>query len=205
MASVMPVRTLLGVVALTAALGLSVVVPIGASAAPVAGSAVRAATALPTLKAGATGAYVTRIQRILAIKQTGVYDKATVAAVKRLQTWKRISPVNGVVSGATWPALNDPTLSSTSRTSKTARAAMPFLTWQSSVHGHGISYRESHNSCTVLSPTGAWRGKWQMSTSLWRANGGLTYAATPEKASCLAQDKVAYKIWIRSWWSPWGG
>jgi len=205
MASVMPVRTLLGVVALTAALGLSVVVPIGASAAPVAGSAVRAATALPTLKAGATGAYVTRIQRILAIKQTGVYDKATVAAVKRLQTWKRISPVNGVVSGATWPALNDPTLSSTSRTSKTARSAMPFLTWQSSVHGHGISYRESHNSCTVLSPTGAWRGKWQMSTSLWRANGGLTYAATPEKASCLAQDKVAYKIWIRSWWSPWGG
>ena len=205
MASVMPVRTLLGVVALTAALGLSVVVPTGASAAPVAGSAVRAATALPTLKAGATGAYVTRIQRILAIKQTGVYDKATVAAVKRLQTWKRISPVNGVVSGATWPALNDPTLSSTSRTSKTARAAMPFLTWQSSVHGHGISYRESHNSCTVLSPTGAWRGKWQMSTSLWRANGGLASAATPDKASCLAQDKVAYRIWIRSWWSPWGG
>ena len=205
MASVMPVRTLLGVVALTAALGLSVVVPMGASAAPAAGSAVRAATALPTLKAGATGAYVTRIQRILAIKQTGVYDKATVAAVKRLQTWKRISPVNGVVSGATWPALNDPTLSSTSRPSKTARAAMPFLTWQSSVHGHGISYRESHNSCTVLSPTGAWRGKWQMSTSLWRANGGLAYAATPDKASCLAQDKVAYRIWIRSWWSPWGG
>jgi len=205
MASVMPVRALLGVAVLTAALGLSVAVPMGATAAPVAGSTVRAATVLPTLKTGSTGTYVTRIQRILAIKQTGVYDRTTVAAVKRLQTWKKISPVTGVVSGATWPALNDSTLSSTYRASKTARATMPFLTWQSSVHGHGISYRESHNSCTVLSPTGAWRGKWQMSTALWKANGGLTYAATPDKASCLAQDKVAYRIWIRSWWSPWGG
>ena len=205
MASVMPVRTLLGVAALTAALGLSVVVPTGATAAPVAGSVVRAASALPTLKAGSTGAYVTKIQRILAIKQTGVYDKATVAAVKRLQTWKKIAPVNGVVGATTWTVLSDATLSATNKTSRAARATMPFTTWQSSVHGHGISYRESHNSCTVLSPTGSWRGKWQMSTSLWRANGGLTYAATPEKASCLAQDKVAYKIWIRSWWSPWGG
>ena len=32
-----------------------------------------------------------------------------------------------------------------------------------------------------------------------------TYAATPEKAPCLAQDKVAYRVWIASWWGPWGG
>jgi len=205
MASVMPVRTLLGVAALTAALGLSVVVPVGASAAPATGTVVRTATALPTLKAGSTGIYVTRVQRVLAIRLTGVYDRATVAAVKRLQTWKKISPVNGVVSGVTWFALNDVTLGATYRDSKTKRATLPFLTWQSSVHGHGISYRESHNSCTVLSPTKSWRGKWQMSIALWKANGGLTYAASPDKASCLAQDKVAYKVWIRSWWSPWGG
>jgi hypothetical protein len=201
----MPVRTLLGVAVATAALGLSLVAPTGASAAPATGTVVRTATVLPTLKSGSTGSYVTRIQRILAIKQTGVYDKATVAAVKRLQTWKRISPINGVVSGTTWPALNDATLGAAYRDSKTKRATLPFLTWQASVHGHGISYRESKNSCTVLSASGSWRGKWQMSLSLWKANGGLVYAASPEKASCLAQDKVAYRVWIRSWWSPWGG
>jgi hypothetical protein len=201
----MPVRALLGVAALIAALGLSVLVPVAAHAAPAGGSAVRTATALPALKAGSTGAYVIRIQRILAVRQTGVYDAGTVAAVKRLQAWKKILPVNGVVSGVTWFALNDVTLGATYRTSRPARSRLPFLTWQGSVHGHGISYRESHNSCTVRSASGSWRGKWQMSLALWRANGGLAYAASPEKASCLAQDKVAYKVWITSWWAPWGG
>ena len=73
------------------------------------------------------------------------------------------------------------------------------------MHGRGVAYRESHLSCTVVSANGSWRGKWQMTTSLWKSYGGLTYAATPEKASCLAQDKVAYRVWIASWWGPWGG
>jgi hypothetical protein len=125
--------------------------------------------------------------------------------VKRLQTWKRIAPVTGVVNAATWAVLDDPTLTAPAKASKAARAALPFVTWAASVHGRGIAYRESHLSCTVVSANGSWRGKWQMTKSLWKSYGGLTYAATPEKASCLAQDKVAYRVWIVSWWGPWGG
>jgi len=203
MASVMPVRTLVGVAALTAALGLTLLGPVGAHAATVPGTSV--ATALPTLRAGAAGTSVASVQRILAIRQTGVYDSATVAAVKRLQTWKRIYPVNGVVGPLTWIALRDVTLSSTMRTSRAARAALAFATWQASVHGRGIVYRESKGSCTVLSYNHQWRGKWQMTLSLWRANGGLAFASAPEKATCLQQDKVAHNVWVAGGWGSWGG
>jgi hypothetical protein len=226
MASVLPVRSLVSVAALSAVLATALLAPAAAVAAtapaagpdasapaprpaavvapaPTAGAA--ATSSLPTLRAGSTGTFVTRVQRILAIRQTGAYDTATVAAVKRLQTWKRIAPVTGVVNAATWAVLADPTLTAAATGSKAARAALPFVTWAASVHGRGIAYRESHLSCTVVSASGSWRGKWQMTTSLWKSYGGLTYAATPEKASCLAQDKVAYRVWIASWWGPWGG
>ncbi len=205
MAYVMPVRTLLGVVALSTVLVTVLLAPVAPAVAATPTVATTAATVLPTLRAGSAGANVTRVQRVLAIRQTGVYDAATVAAVKRLQTWKRISPVSGVVSGATWTALADPTLSAAAKTSWGVRAALPFATWAASVHGRGIAYRESHLSCTVVAASGSWRGKWQMTKSLWKAYGGLAYAATPEKASCLAQDKVAYRVWVVSWWGPWGG
>jgi hypothetical protein len=226
MASVMPVRALVGVAALSTTLGLSVALPSSAHAVSepsltstssptvrvvsttttaTTTSTSTTAVTMPTLSYGATSTYVTRVQRILAIRQTGTYDLATVAAVKRLQTWKRISPVNGVVSGATWTALNDPTLSYANKTSKSTRATMPFLTWAASPHGRGIAYRESKLSCTIVSYNGSWRGKWQMTLSLWKSYGGLVYASSPEKASCLAQDKVAYKVWVASWWYPWGG
>jgi hypothetical protein len=218
------VRSLASLAALSTVLATALLVPVAAVAAtgPVAGSgagtpsprpaptvaptaSAAATTSLPTLKAGSAGTYVATVQRILAIRQSGTYDSVTVAAVKRLQSWKKISPVTGVVSGVTWTALADPTLSAANKASKSTRAALPFLTWAASVHGRGIAYRESHLSCTVVSASGSWRGKWQMTTSLWKSYGGLTYAATPEKASCLAQDKVAYRVWIASWWRPWGG
>lgn len=204
MASVMPVRALIGAAALSTALGLSLVAPTGASAAPATGTTV-AVTAVPTLRVGSAGALVADVQRILAIRRSGVFDRATAAAVRRLQAWKRVKPVNGVVSGATWTLLRDPTLSRPMLTSRAARARLPLAAWQASVHGHGIVYRESKGSCTILSRTGAWRGKWQMTLSLWRANGGLAFAAAPERASCLNQDKVAYRVWVRSGWRPWGG
>lgn len=205
MTSVMPVRALVGVAALSTALGLSVVAPTSASATTGTGTTV-AATVLPTLASGSAGAMVSNLQYVLSIRRTGVYDRATAAAVKRVQLWKGVNPANGVVAGkATWLALRDPTLGYVMRTSRPARAKYPFAAWQTSVHGRGIAYRESKLSCTVLSRTGVYRGKWQMSLSLWRAYGGRAFAATPEKASCLDQDKVAYRIWITSGWRPWGG
>ena len=205
MTTVMPVRALVGA-ALTTALGLAVVLPATAVTLQSSTRAVSAASTAPTvLKAGSKGTSVTAVQRILAIKATGVFDRSTVAAVKRLQAWKRISPVNGVVSGATWTALKDPTLTRTMRLSRTARAGLAYLAWAGSAHGFGIVYRESHGSCTVVAASGSWRGKWQMTLSLWKANGGLKYAATPERASCAKQDKVAHTVWVRSGWGPWGG
>jgi hypothetical protein len=205
MTAVMPLRALVGVAALSTTLGLSVVAPTSASATAGTGSTVRA-TVLPTLRAGSANALVSNVQYILSIRRTGVYDSATVAAVKRLQLWKKVYPANGIVAGkATWLALRDPTLGYVMRTSHTARAAYPFTTWQTSVHGRGVAYRESKLSCTALSRGAAYRGKWQMSLTLWRANGGIAFAAAPEKASCVDQDKVAYRIWVRSGWRPWGG
>ena len=204
MTSVMPVRALVGVAALSIALGMSVVAPTSASATTGTGTTV-AATAWPTLRVGSAGTLVANVQGVLAIRRTGVFDRATILAIKRLQAWKHVYPVNGVLGPITWRVLGDPTLGYSLRTSGTARAKYGFARWQGSVHGRGIAYRESHLSCTALSRTHAYRGKWQMTLSLWRANGGLAFAAAPERASCLNQDKVAYRIWVRSGWRPWGG
>jgi hypothetical protein len=68
-----------------------------------------------------------------------------------------------------------------------------------------IVWRESNGRCDVVSSNGLWRGEWQMTMSLWRANGGRSYASSPERATCGEQDKVAYRIWISSGWGPWGG
>ena len=203
MTSVMPVRALVGVAALTTALGLGVVAPGSASASTVSRSTV-ATTALPTLVVGSKGVYVTSVQRVLAIRPTGVYDRATYLAVRRLQAWKRLAPT-GVVGSTTWVAMHDSTLTRTMRISRAARAKLPYAVWLASVHGRSIAYRESTLRCTALSRTGIYRGKWQMTLSLWRAYGGRAYAATPEKASCAAQDKVAHAIWVAGGWSPWGG
>jgi len=44
-----------------------------------------------------------------------------------------------------------------------------------------------------------------MGSWFWKNYGGTKYAATPDKASCLEQDRIAYKGWVDSWWNPWGG
>ena len=145
MASVMPVRALIGVAALTAALGLSLVAPVTANAAPVRGTTVAPASTV------------------------------------------------------------DPTLTRTMKVSRAARAALPYAVWLKSPHGHAIFYRESKGTCGVTSYNGLWRGKWQMTMGLWKGNGGLAFAKTPEKATCAQQDLVAHHVWVAAGWSPWGG
>lgn len=99
----------------------------------------------------------------------------------------------------------DPTMTSAARTSRSAREAVSFSTWLSSAHGRMIVQRESGGSCTIVSSSGAYRGKWQMGAPFWSSYGGLKYASTPDRASCAEQDRVAYRGWIASWWYPWGG
>ena len=74
-----------------------------------------------------------------------------------------------------------------------------------SSHARMIVRRESGGSCTAVSPSGLYRGKWQMGSSFWRSFGGLQYASTPDRASCAEQDQVAYRGWLAAWWQPWGG
>jgi peptidoglycan hydrolase-like protein with peptidoglycan-binding domain len=100
---------------------------------------------------------------------------------------------------------SDPTMTSAARTSRAAREAVSFSAWLASPHGRMIVRRESGGSCTIVSPSGAYRGKWQMGAPFWSSYGGLAYASTPDRASCSEQDRVAYRGWIASWWYPWGG
>jgi hypothetical protein len=204
---------LVGLVA--AAVATSVVAPAGASTAPTTRTSATAATrpvaastgarGLPTLRLGSSGPYVVAVQRMLALPRTGRYDAGTMAAVKRVQAWKKIAPANGVVTIVTWAAISDPTLAAKMVASPSARRTVSLAAWQSSVHGYGISYRESKRSCTAVSPSGLYRGRWQMSSTLWRAYGGLAFAPVANKASCLQQDTVAFTVWKSNGWKPWGG
>jgi peptidoglycan hydrolase-like protein with peptidoglycan-binding domain len=226
MAFVMPLRVL-ALASVTAALGLALLGPASpASAAAPAAVATATATPLPTLRYGSTGAYVRWMQPLVGVPANGVYDSVTVAAVKRFQVHYKL-PVTGVVTTPTWDWLRkvavalkaraaavasrggttgtDPTMTTAARTSRAARTAVLFAVWQTSAHGRMIVRRESGGSCTVKSPGGAYRGKWQMGAPFWKSYGGLVYAPTPDLATCLEQDKVAYKGWLAAWWTPWGG
>ena len=198
MSRVMPSRKLAGAVALATVVGLSLGAPADAVV-------VTPSATLPNLSMGASGTVVKSLQRTLAISQSGVYDRTTYAAVKRIQVWKKIAPANGVVSTVTWIAIADPTLTKRMLASPTARKTMVLATWRGSVHGYGISYREAKLNCTAVSPKGLYRGKWQMSATLWRAYGGLRFAKVANAASCLQQDTIAFRVWQSSGWKPWGG
>lgn len=102
-------------------------------------------------------------------------------------------------------ALVDRTVTRKARLHQQFRAGITLTEWRRSPHGRAISWRESHNVCSAVSPTGAYRGKWQMSRSLWRAYGGRRFARVANRATCREQDRVARRIWVDAWWSPWDG
>ena len=196
--------------------------------------AARPTAVYPRLTWGSTGPYVTTVQRILGLPQTGVFGRRTHAAVVQFQLAHRIAPADGVVGAATWPVLrratparpvvvaapakvavailapvvtatSDPTMSATMRSSRAARLALGLAAWQSSAHGRAIAQRESGGRCTAVSAGGAYRGKWQVSATFWSGNGGTAFAVSADRATCAQQDLVAYRGWVTSWWMPWGG
>jgi peptidoglycan hydrolase-like protein with peptidoglycan-binding domain len=177
---------------------------------------------------------VKTVQRILGLPQTGVFGRRTHDAVVQFQLAHRIAPAEGIVGPVTWQVLrrvkpatpvvttapttvtapspapvvtatSDPTMTATMRDSRAARLALGLAAWQSSAHGKAIAVRESGGRCTAVSPSGAYRGKWQVSATFWKANGGTSFAATADQATCAQQDLVAYRGWVTSWWMPWGG
>jgi peptidoglycan hydrolase-like protein with peptidoglycan-binding domain len=218
-------RSMVGAAAVSAALLLGVAPATAQAAVPSSvATVIGPSSSLPTvLKRGSTGPYVTYVQRVLGVKRTGYYGSRTKAAVIRFQKASRLKPT-GRVGARTWSALqrkakadaasrgtssappaSDPTMTSAMRTSQSTRSGLAFETWLTSAHGKAIARRESGGRCTAVSAGGAYRGKWQMGSWFWKNYGGTKYAATPDKASCLEQDRVAYRGWVDSWWSPWGG
>jgi hypothetical protein len=99
----------------------------------------------------------------------------------------------------------DVTMTRKAKHSQAHRATIDLKSWQKSKHGREISWRESNNRCDVVSSDGINHGKWQMTLQLWRSYGGPKFAKTPERATCLEQDRVARRVWIDQWWGPWGG
>jgi peptidoglycan hydrolase-like protein with peptidoglycan-binding domain len=218
-------RSMVGVAAVSAALLLGSAPSVAQAAAPSSvATVIGPSTALPTLlKKGSTGPYVKYVQRVLGVKRTGFYGPRTKAAVKQFQaasdlratgrvgpkTWaalQRKAKADGASRGVTGSAPSaDPTMTSTMRKSQKARAGLAFEVWLTSAHGKAITRRESGGRCTAVSPSGAYRGKWQMGSWFWSNYGGTKYAPTPDRASCLEQDRIAYKGWVDTWWNPWGG
>jgi Transglycosylase-like domain len=99
----------------------------------------------------------------------------------------------------------DRTVSTKAKASKTYRSSIPLTEWVRAAHAKYVATRESGGNCKAVSSGGTYRGKWQMGASFWSANGGKSYASRPDLATCAEQDKVAYRGWVASWWSPWGG
>lgn len=109
-----------------------------------------------------------------------------------------------VVGLAPAQAADDLTVTRKAKNSQHYRKSIDLRTWRASPHGRDIVRRESNNVCDAINPDGFY-GKWQMSLSLWRTYGGRHYARTPARATCHEQDRVAHRVWIHNWWSPWGG
>ena len=86
-------RTLLGVAALSPP-WLSVVAP---TRSPRHGRPAVAVTPADAGRRESPAGSSSLVQRTLAIRRTGVYDRATVAMVKRVQAWKQVTPANGIV------------------------------------------------------------------------------------------------------------
>ena len=47
-------------------------------------------------------------------------------------------------------------------------------------------------------------GAYQFAAGTWRGIGGGRYASYAHQAPKFAQDHMAYKLWKRSGWGPWG-
>lgn len=98
---------------------------------------------------------------------------------------------------------NDATTTSTAKTSRAARSKVSFEAWLASPSTVRVLQTASGGVCAMTSEDGFFFGRWQMSQPMWKANGGKDFAADPSKATCDAQDAVAYQAWVNSWWTPW--
>ena len=76
--------------------------------------------------------------------------------------------------------------------------------WAKSSKVRYIRNRESRNTYSINTGNGYY-GAYQFAYGTWKAMGGQKYAKTADKAPAYIQDYIAYKLYKRAGWSPWGG
>ncbi len=157
-----------------------------------AGATPAAPVAVPhTLRRGARGARVRRLQRALRLKADGVYGRRTARAVKAFQR-RRGLRADGVARAATLRALG----------LVKASAPASFAAIDPDVRSAlaKIADCESGGDPNAISSSGRYRGKYQFDRATWRTVGGK---GDPAAASEAEQDWRAAALYEREGAKPW--
>ena len=100
-------------------------------------------------------------RKAAAAKKAAAAEAARQAAARKAAAEEASRDVSRPTA-APAPSSGDPTMTAVARGSRAARQAVPFAVWRNSAHARMIVSRESGGSCTAVSPSGAYRGTWQM-------------------------------------------
>ena len=76
--------------------------------------------------------------------------------------------------------------------------------WAKSSKVRYIRHRESRSNYRINTGNGYY-GAYQFAYGTWRAMGGHRYAPTADLAPKHIQDYVAWRLFKRAGWAPWGG
>ncbi len=125
-----------------------------------------------------------------------ILSTTTIAICTFLTIQTSVSPV----SAAIIRAADDPTRG---LDTKAERKKISFEVWVKSPTAKYLKKVESNNNCKSTGGNGKYQGTWQVDKGFWKTYGGLKYASKGSLASCLEQDRVAYKGWLARGWSPW--
>ena len=147
-----------------------------------------------TLKPGASGTAVKKLQRKLGLRPDGVYGPATKRAVKKFQKRAGITP-DGIAGPATLRKLG---------VRVSAQDAEAPAGGGSDVRVPAVLQRiaqcESGGNPAAVSADGRYRGKYQFDMATWRSLGGTgDPAAAPEST----QDRLAIKLYRQRGTAPW--
>jgi hypothetical protein len=149
-----------------------------------------------TLKPGASGSAVKRLQRKLGLAADGVYGPATKRAVKRFQKRAGLK-ADGVAGPTTLRRLGvrvSPAETTTKAPSGGSSTSVPAVLQR-------IAQCESGGNPTAVSADGTYRGKYQFDMSTWRGLGG---SGDPAAAPEATQDRLAVKLYKQRGTAPWG-
>ena len=68
-----------------------------------------------------------------------------------------------------------------------------------------IIWRESRNQPGAVSPSGKYRGCWQIDVGLYSSHFAAVGCSTRQWSSSTCNTKVANRLYRAAGWSPWGG